>query len=63
VNVRYADGKLALTVQDDGRGFDPSRMRGMGLLGMEERVKQLGGHLDIRSEEGKGTTLHVELPV
>jgi signal transduction histidine kinase len=62
VNVRYADGKLVLTVQDDGRGFDPSRMRGMGLLGMEERVKQLGGHLDIRSEAEKGTTLHIELP-
>jgi signal transduction histidine kinase len=63
VTVRVADGRLVLTVQDDGHGFDPARMRGMGLLGMEERVKQLGGHLEIQSEVGKGTTLRVELPV
>jgi signal transduction histidine kinase len=35
----------------------------MGLLGMEERVKQLGGHLDVLSEPSKGTTLKVSLPV
>jgi signal transduction histidine kinase len=36
---------------------------GLGLLGMEERVRQLGGRFEIRSTEGKGTTLHVTLPI
>jgi len=63
VNVRQEGGRLILIVEDNGRGFDPSRTRGLGLLGIEERVKQLGGHLDIKSEPGKGTTLRVEMPV
>jgi signal transduction histidine kinase len=63
VTVRQTDGSLALTVEDDGHGFDPGRTRGLGLLGMEERVKQLGGHLEIQSEPGQGTVLHVTLPV
>ncbi len=63
VAVRQVDQSLILTVEDDGSGFDPERMRGMGLLGMEERVKQLGGQLDIRSRPGKGTVLRVTLPL
>jgi signal transduction histidine kinase len=35
----------------------------MGLLGMEERVRQLGGKLEVQSQPGKGTTLHISLPV
>lgn len=63
VNVRGQNGSLELTVTDDGTGFDPGRTRGIGLLGMEERVKQLGGRLEVRSEMGRGTTLRVTLPV
>lgn len=63
VAVRQLDQSLIVTVEDDGSGFDPGRMRGMGLLGMEERVKQLGGQLDIRSQPGKGTVLRVTLPL
>src|ERR1019366_4588619 len=37
--------RLVLSIQDDGRGFDPERTRGLGLLGMEERVANLGGTL------------------
>jgi signal transduction histidine kinase len=62
VTVRYLDHRLDLTVEDDGSGFDPERTRGMGLLGMEERVKQLHGHLEIHSRPGTGTVLHVTLP-
>jgi signal transduction histidine kinase len=57
------DGVLILTVKDDGKGFDPARTRGLGLLGMEERVKQLGGRLQIQSGPGMGTLLQAELPL
>src|SRR5262249_19254491 len=51
-----------LSITDDGVGFDPSRQRGMGLLGMQERVMRLDGRLAIDSAPGKGTTIRVELP-
>jgi signal transduction histidine kinase len=54
---------LSLTVQDDGKGFDTRAVRGLGLLGMEERVKHLGGIFHIGSEPGQGTTLTVNLPL
>ena len=55
VTVRQDDSSLFLSVEDDGSGFDPDTTRGLGMLGMEERVRQLGGHLEIRSKPGKGT--------
>ncbi len=63
VNVRKENGSLILRVEDDGAGFDSARTRGMGLLGMEERVKQLGGRMEIHSEPGKGTRLRATLPI
>ncbi len=63
IAVKQSNGFLSLTIEDDGKGFDPKRTKGMGLLGMEERVKQLGGHLEIHSEPNKGTTLRISLPV
>ncbi len=61
---RAADG-VSLTVQDDGLGFDPvnGSSRGLGLIGMQERVKQLGGTMRISSEVRKGTRLEVRLPL
>jgi signal transduction histidine kinase len=38
-------------------------MRGMGILGMEERVRRLGGSLAIQSSPGKGTTEKAEIPI
>jgi len=61
VRLDRSDGSVALRVEDDGRGFDPAA-RGMGLLGMEERVEQLGGRLRIHSAPGR-TTVTAELPV
>jgi signal transduction histidine kinase len=54
---------IVVRVTDDGRGFDPERSRGMGILGMEERVKRLGGALRVESQPGKGATVAAELPV
>ena len=56
-------GRLSLSIQDDGQGFDVKRSRGLGLLGMEERVAHLNGTLDLISEPGKGTLISVILPL
>jgi signal transduction histidine kinase len=63
VSVRREHQKVNVTVQDDGAGFDPRFARGLGLLGMEERVRRLGGRLEIRSEAGQGTLIQATLPV
>jgi signal transduction histidine kinase len=62
VSVTQTDS-LRVEVTDDGQGFDSQRVRGMGLLGMEERVKRLGGTLRIESRAGHGTTVVAELPL
>ena len=63
--VTRVPGRVAVMIEDDGAGFDPSATRGegLGLLGMRERVELLDGSLTIDSEPGTGTTLAVELPL
>jgi len=63
VTVQHDPRRLDLDIQDDGKGFDPQRQRGMGLLGIEERVTHLGGTFTVDSRVGHGTRLHVELPL
>ena len=63
VSVRSEPNSIRVSVQDDGSGFDPRRIRGLGLLGMEERVRHLGGTFEIESQAGRGTLLKVALPV
>src|SRR6202140_5512751 len=63
VSVIGRQGKILVSVQDDGSGFDPQRVRGLGLLGMEERVRHLGGSFEIDSRPGCGTLLRVALPL
>jgi signal transduction histidine kinase len=63
VSVRYAQNALELIVADDGVGLDPDRARGLGLLGIEERVRELQGRFDVRARPESGTELHVTLPV
>lgn len=63
IGLRRASKTVSLEVEDDGKGFSPARSRGLGLLGMAERVSQLGGRLRVRSEPGRGTTVSAELPV
>jgi len=63
VEVRQELSQILLTVEDDGRGFDSRRVRGLGLVGMEERVHHLGGDLRVKSRPGAGTTIAVVLPL
>ena len=63
VSVRHEPGEILVTVQDDGSGFDPERVRGLGILGMEERSRHLGGTFHIESRPGRGTLLRANLPL
>lgn len=65
VRLEDANGQVALTVEDDGVGFDAHAgvIYGLGLLGLTERVRELSGNIAIESELGKGTKLAVVLPV
>jgi len=63
VSLQWEEERIDLTVQDDGTGFDAVRVRGLGLLGMEERVHHLGGIFAIDSQPGRGTTVKIQLPV
>jgi len=63
IRVQQKSGALLLSIQDDGKGFDVQQSKGLGLLGIEERVAQLGGSCHVHSGPGIGTVLAVELPV
>ena len=63
VIVKQELHKILLSVEDDGHGFDAGRVRGLGLVGMEERVTHLGGAFEVRSRPGSGTRVAVELPL
>lgn len=63
-------GRIELTIQDDGLGFDPAEidlpkvcLSGMGLAGMRERADLSKGTLEIRSEKGKGTVVQAHWSV
>jgi signal transduction histidine kinase len=68
VTLRRSDQMLRVTIEDNGVGFDaaaadaPGHRRGLGLIGIRERVAQLDGVVRLQSQVGKGTTLSVELP-
>ena len=61
---------LRVSLFDDGRGFDADKVRdgtgarhGLGLASMNERVKYLGGRLDLQSKPGRGTRVTVRVPL
>jgi signal transduction histidine kinase len=63
VSVEVSAGRIGVTVRDDGGGFDPQRTRGLGILGMEERVKRLAGTFAIETQPGAGTAVRASLPL
>ena len=56
--------QVELTVIDDGTGFDRVKAAhsGLGLIGIEERVRELGGVIAVQSSPNRGTTIHVTIP-
>jgi signal transduction histidine kinase len=63
VVVRQEPNHLQVRIEDDGKGFDPNHVRGLGLVGMSERVSQLGGVLKVDSDPAQGTRVRVDLPL
>jgi signal transduction histidine kinase/ligand-binding sensor domain-containing protein len=64
VSVRRGESELEVTVEDDGRGFAPEEggaRRGLGLVGLSERARILGGKLSVRSAPGRGTTVRLNI--
>ena len=61
VRLSRHNGSVTVEIRDDGVGFDPQRAevrsRHLGLTSMEERARELGGRLEIRSAPGAGTTV------
>ncbi|HUQ90265.1 MAG TPA: ATP-binding protein [Bryobacteraceae bacterium] len=63
IRVRQSAECLQLSIQDDGLGFDVKQSKGLGLVGIQERVTQLGGTFQVHSQPGAGAILTVELPL
>lgn len=68
VRVGAVDGRLEVTVSDNGPGFDPGALHGgdatqLGLAGMRERVESLGGEFLLDTGQGKGTRVTALLPL
>jgi signal transduction histidine kinase len=61
VRAETTDENLTIVVEDDGHGGADPR-RGSGLIGLKDRVEALGGRIEIRSEKGRGTSLHAVIP-
>ena len=65
VSLDQLNGRLLMEVADDGRGFDPTvtaRRSGLGLVSLRERVRMLGGVLDVTAAPDSGTRIVVTLP-
>jgi len=64
VQVSKTNGEIAITIEDDGKGFDPLILKtgkGIGWSNIMGRVDYLKGKVDIKSEPGKGTSVHIEI--
>jgi signal transduction histidine kinase len=59
------NGSLRLIVKDDGKGFDPENIPAghYGILGMRERIRLVGGQMEINSSSQSGTTLILTIPL
>jgi signal transduction histidine kinase len=64
ISLTARDGCLQVLVSDDGQGLDPARRHsGLGLRGIDERVKELAGTMSIARGPDRGTTLTARLPL
>jgi len=62
VGVDTHDATLRLLIRDDGIG-GADFSKGSGLVGLQDRVEALGGHMDIASPPGSGTSVHISIPL
>ncbi len=68
VSIQRVRGVIRLEVKDNGKSFSvqgvlpAGRNKGLGLLGMRERVEMVGGRFNVESSPGQGTTIRAEVP-
>ncbi|MDP2971591.1 MAG: sensor histidine kinase, partial [Deltaproteobacteria bacterium] len=69
ISLERRDSMISASIVDNGKGFDLHKVlhpespeRGFGIIGMQERVSLLGGHIDFQSGPGFGTHIHIEVP-
>jgi signal transduction histidine kinase len=58
--------EIQLCISDQGAGFNPESAQakgGLGLISMRERLRLVGGHMDVESEPSHGTRIYVRVPV
>jgi signal transduction histidine kinase len=63
VTVTTEESRVSVRIQDDGIGFHTPQEKGMGILGMEERVRHLGGSFHVDSKAGQGAAISIQLPL
>jgi PAS domain S-box-containing protein len=70
VSVRKVDRRINVSVEDDGRGFDVSKVKrrkyktgGFGLFSIQERLKYIGGDIDIDTAPNQGTRITLAAPI
>ena len=70
VNVDFKTDRIKISIKDDGKGFNVKdtvsnrdKPLGLGLLGMEERIKLIDGSIIIKSNPGRGTQIMIEAPL
>lgn len=62
IHILQYEDKLAITIEDNGKGFDPAAAQGgIGLNNVRHRVNALQGEVNISASPGRGTTIHIEL--
>lgn len=64
VKLEISDKNLAMSIKDNGDGFDPKERSesSFGIIGMKERVEMFDGELKIDSAKGKGTRIYIHVP-
>jgi len=64
VQLTKSNGLLSVTVEDDGKGFDPKILeyaKGIGWVNIQSRVEYLKGSINVQTKPGNGTSVHIEL--
>jgi signal transduction histidine kinase len=64
IAISMSDDTLHVTIEDNGRGFDPTALSSrLGLAGMRERMSLVGGKLEVESSPGAGATIFARIPL
>ena len=64
LQLLFGDDNLSISVEDNGRGFDPNNVEeGLGLHSTRSRVRYLQGTIEISTNDGKGTAIQIDIPL